>query len=86
MRRPNNYDEAKVQGGYTPVELGGHKMVIKSVEERMTKTDRPTPWFISTLLREISRQDISWNLLKTQHPGQIRNGRIRNGLCCRRRC
>ena len=33
MRRPNNYDEAKVQGEYTPVELGGHKMVIKSVEE-----------------------------------------------------
>lgn len=41
MRRPNNYDEAKVQGEYTPVELGGHKMVIKSVEERMTKTNRP---------------------------------------------
>ena len=41
MRRPNNYDEAKVQGEYTPVELGGHKMVIKGVEERMTKTNRP---------------------------------------------
>lgn len=41
MRRPNNYDEAKVQGEYTPVELGGHKMVIKSVEERRNKENRP---------------------------------------------
>lgn len=41
MRRPNNYDEAKVQGEYIPVELGGHKMVIKGVEEKVSKTNKP---------------------------------------------
>ena len=38
MKKPNNYEETPVQGEFTPVELGGHKLVIKQVEERMRRT------------------------------------------------
>ena len=41
MKKPNNYENTPVQGEYTPVELGGHKMVIMSVEEKMSKTNKP---------------------------------------------
>ena len=41
MKKPNNYENTQAQGEFTPVELGGHKMVIKSVEERMSKTNKP---------------------------------------------
>lgn len=37
MKRPDGYDDAKVQGEFTPVELGGHKMIIKQVSERQNK-------------------------------------------------
>lgn len=37
MKRPNGYEEARVQGEFVPVELGGHKMVIKQVSERQNK-------------------------------------------------
>ena len=29
MQKPNNYDETQAGGEFTPVELGGHKLVIK---------------------------------------------------------
>ena len=41
MKKPNNYENTQAQGEFIPVELGGHKMVIKSVEERMSKTNKP---------------------------------------------
>ena len=41
MVKPNNYDEVKASGEFTPVELGGHKMVVKKVEERMSSTNKP---------------------------------------------
>ena len=41
MKIPNNYEETQVQGEFTPVELGGHKLVIKQVEERMSRTNKP---------------------------------------------
>ena len=41
MKKPNNYENTQAQGEFTPVELGGHKIVIKSVEERMSKTNKP---------------------------------------------
>lgn len=37
MKRPNGYDDAKVQGEFTPVELGGHKMIVKQVSEKQNK-------------------------------------------------
>lgn len=41
MKKPNNYEETQVHGEFTPVELGGHKLVIKQVEERMSRTNKP---------------------------------------------
>ena len=39
MKKPKNYDETPT-GGFTPVELGGHKMVIKQVIETKSKTGK----------------------------------------------
>lgn len=36
MNKPNNYDNVKV-GGYTPLEVGGHHLIIKNVEETKSK-------------------------------------------------
>lgn len=41
MKKPNNYENTQAQGEFTPVELGGHTLVIKQVEERMSKTNKP---------------------------------------------
>ena len=41
MKKPNNYESTQIQGEFTPVELGGHTLVIKQVEERTSKTNKP---------------------------------------------
>ena len=41
MQKPNGYDEAKAGGDFTPVELGGHYLVIKQVSEKMNKNNQP---------------------------------------------
>lgn len=33
MQKPNNYENTQAQGEFTPVELGGHKLIIKQVNE-----------------------------------------------------
>lgn len=58
MKKPNNYEETQVQGEFIPVELGGHKLVIKQVEERMSRTNKPMIVVFLILHREISRLDI----------------------------
>ena len=40
MRKPNNYDDTKAQGEFIPVELGGHRLVIKEVVEMKSKSGR----------------------------------------------
>lgn len=41
MKKPNSYEETQVQGEFTPVELGGHRMVIKQVSEKQSKNGKP---------------------------------------------
>ena len=41
MNKPNNYENTQVGNDYTPVDLGGHRAVIKKVEERDTRTGKP---------------------------------------------
>ena len=41
MQKPNDYDNTQAQGEYIPVELGGHKLVIKQVTETTSKTGKP---------------------------------------------
>ena len=36
MERPNDYDAIKSGGEYTPIELGGHYLVVKQVSEAKT--------------------------------------------------
>lgn len=33
LKKPNNYDEIQVNEDFTPIEIGGHKGIIKKVEE-----------------------------------------------------
>ena len=37
MQKPVNYDETQAMGDFVPVELGGHKLVIKQVNETKSK-------------------------------------------------
>lgn len=41
MQKPNNYDETQASGEFTPVELGGHKLIIKQVNEKQSKNGKP---------------------------------------------
>jgi len=41
MQKPNSYDSTQSQGGFTPIELGGHFAVVKKVEETTSSTGRP---------------------------------------------
>lgn len=40
MQKPNSYDETPAQGEFTPVELGGHKLIIKQVTETKSKSGK----------------------------------------------
>jgi len=40
MQKPSGYDEVQV-GEYTPIELGGHHLIIKGVKEQDSKSGKP---------------------------------------------
>lgn len=40
MQKPKNYDNTQVSGDFTPINVGGHHLIIKKVEESKTKTDK----------------------------------------------
>lgn len=40
MQKPNNYDETPAGGEFTPVDLGGHKLIIKQVSETKSKSGK----------------------------------------------
>lgn len=40
MQKPNNYDNTQAYGEFTPLELGGHILVIKKVEETKSQAGR----------------------------------------------
>ena len=41
MQKPNNYDDTKIGGQYTPISLGGHHMIIKQVSETTSSSGKP---------------------------------------------
>ena len=41
MNKPNNYDQTRAGGEFTPIELGGHRGIIKEVREDQTKAGNP---------------------------------------------
>lgn len=40
MQKPNNYEQTQASGDFTPVELGGHKIIIKQVSETKSKNGK----------------------------------------------
>ena len=38
FNKPAGYDEVQAGGDYTPIELGGHKIIIKAIEEATAST------------------------------------------------
>lgn len=40
MKKPSNYENTQAQGEFIPVELGGHKLVIKQVNEKKAKSGK----------------------------------------------
>lgn len=80
MQKPNGYDEAKASGDFTPVELGGHYLVIKQVSERKNKNggdmivvlfdfaqnDKQAGYFMEQFKSDI-RPDKKWSNQATQY-------------------
>lgn len=40
MKKPNAFDETKASGEWTPIELGGHHLIIKKVEETKSSSGK----------------------------------------------
>lgn len=80
MNKPNAYDETQAGGEFTPVELGGHKLVIKQVNETKSKTgkdmivvlfdfaedDKQSGYFMEQFQNDI-RPDKKWPNQATQY-------------------
>lgn len=80
MQKPNGYDEAKAGGDFTTVELGGHYLVIKQVEEMLSSTGKPMikvsfdfapedkqPNYFAEQFKNDIRQDKKWSNQATQY-------------------
>ena len=80
MQKPNGYDEVKVGGDFTPVELGGHHMIIKGVKEQVNKNGEPMivvafdfakndkqPEYFSELFDKDIRPEKKWPFNGTQY-------------------
>lgn len=75
LKKPNNYDKVELNSEFTPIELGGHKGVIKGVEEYKseysgntslkvsvdTTKDDKQPEYFSELYRNDERDDKKWS-------------------------
>lgn len=80
MNKPNGYEETQAQGSFTPVELGGHYLVIKNVEEKKASTgrdmivvyfdfaqeDKQAGYFAESFKNDI-RPDKKWSNQATQY-------------------
>lgn len=81
MNKPAGYEEAQVLGEFTPIQLGGHKLVIMGVEEATTSTgnqyikvsfdtakDDIQPNYYSNAYRQDSRDNKKWSGVTTVFP------------------
>ena len=80
MQKPSGYEEAKVQGGFIPVELGGHKMSIRKVTETKSKNgddmivvefdfaaDDVQPAYFANQYESDTRADKKWSNQATEY-------------------
>ena len=68
MQKPNNYENTQAQGEFTPVELGGHKLIIKQVNETASKNGKP----MIVVLFDIAQDDIQPGYFTEQFKNDIR--------------
>lgn len=80
MRKPRNYDDTKAQGEFIPVELGGHRLIIKEVREMQSSTgkdmikvsfdfaknDKQAGYF-EQMFRDDIRPEKKWPIQATQY-------------------
>ena len=80
MQKPNGYDETQANGGFEPINLGGHFAVIKRVQETTSKNGRPmlqvaidfdkkdeqTAYF-AQMFQNDNREDKKWPFQATQY-------------------
>ena len=80
MQKPNGYDEVKTGGDFTPIDLGGHHLIIKAVKEQESKTGKPMiviafdcakndkqPGYFSDLFEKDDRPEKKWPNNGTQY-------------------
>lgn len=81
MIKPNNYEEVQAMGEYTPINLGGHKLVIMNVEECAASTgnqyikvsfdtakDDVQPNYYSNQYKQDTRDNKKWSGVTTVFP------------------
>ena len=78
--KPLGYDEVEAGGEYTPIELGGHKLVIKQIEEVQkdgysylkvsfdTAQDDVQPYYYTQQYRNDTRDTKKWGGVATIFP------------------
>lgn len=80
MQKPSNYNETQAQGEWIPVELGGHKMIVKQVSEKKSQSskdmivvlfdfapDDKQPNYFMDSFNNDTRQDKKWSNQATQY-------------------
>jgi hypothetical protein len=80
MQKPNNFENVKAGGDFTPIELGGHHLIIKNVEETTSKAGSPMlkvyfdfakndrqPDYMATEFKNDIRPDKKWPYSGTQY-------------------
>lgn len=81
MNKPAGYEEAQVLGEFTPIELGGHKLVIMQVEEITasngnqyikvsfdTAKDDAQPSYFGNAYKQDTRTNKKWSGVTTVFP------------------
>ena len=68
MVKPKNYDETPASGNSSPVELGGHKLIIKQVSETKSKTGKD----MIVVLFDFATDDVQPGYFAEQFKNDIR--------------
>ena len=76
MNKPAGYEEAQVLGEFTPIELGGHKLVIMQVEE---VTARNGNQFIKVSF-DTAKDDVQPNYFANSYKQDARNNKKWSGV------
>lgn len=68
MQKPKGFDELKVGGDFTPIELGGHHIIIKNVEETTSKSGVP----MLKVSFDFAKNDKQADYMLTEYKNDIR--------------